>query len=127
MEREDYLASSDTGLSVTDKAKAVLFQGKQVWMPVEAPQAKPRALRRSNSLEGVQLERFEILKALRTRLARRAGIPPYALFSNATLEEMVLRLPQSMDDLLDINGVGAQKARRYGRAFLDAIQEFDSV
>ena len=126
LERAGYLSPAGEGLTVTDKGRDVLFRGAQVWMPVEQSGGKPEKPRRGGALEGEQLKRFEQLKALRTRLARRAGIPPYAVFSDATLEDMVTRLPQSMDDLLEISGVGEQKARRYGRSFLDAIQGFSS-
>ena len=61
---------------------------------------------------------------VRTRLAKREGVPPYVIFSNATLTDMALRRPQSLGELLDVSGVGEQKQRRYGKAFLAAIAEF---
>ena len=125
LEGEDFLSPVEGGLTVSDKGRAVLFQGEQVWMRVEQSGSEGKKPRRGGELDEGQQKLFETLKALRAKLARRAGVPPYALFSDASLEEMAVRRPQSMDDLLDIAGVGEQKARRYGRALLDTIQVFD--
>ncbi len=64
------------------------------------------------------------LKALRTRLAQAEGVPAYIIFSNATLAGMAAKLPTTMEDLLEVSGVGAVKAARYGEAFLDVIREY---
>lgn len=66
---------------------------------------------------------YEGLRALRRQLAAEAKIPPYMVFSNATLEEMARHMPGSMAEFMQISGVGEMKAKRYGRAFLDKIAE----
>ena len=68
-----------------------------------------------------QVELFGILRSLRTELAREQQIPPYLIFNNATLEDMCRKRPSSAEELLEVSGVGAKKAERYGKAFLDAI------
>ena len=57
-------------------------------------------------------------------LAARAGVPPYVIFSNATLADMAAKQPSSEFDLLSVRGVGDAKARRYGKEFLAAIQKY---
>ncbi|ABB32935.1 ATP-dependent DNA helicase RecQ [Geobacter metallireducens RCH3] len=65
---------------------------------------------------------FQALRALRKRLADEQQVPPYVIFSDATLVEMATLRPATMDDLLRVNGVGEQKLGRYGAAFLEAIR-----
>lgn len=64
---------------------------------------------------------FLALRVLRKRLADEQGVPPFVIFSDATLVEMAAFRPASSDELLRINGVGHQKLGRYGAAFLAAI------
>ena len=63
------------------------------------------------------------LYALRKRLAAKQNVPAYMVFSDATLREMVQSKPLSMDEFLNITGVGEKKAARYGMAFLRVIEE----
>jgi ATP-dependent DNA helicase RecQ len=51
-------------------------------------------------------------------------VPPYVIFHDTTLRDMVLRRPKTFDDLNEIYGVGAKKAADFGDAFLDAIRTF---
>ena len=66
------------------------------------------------------------LYALRKRLAAKQKIPAYMIFNDATLREMAQKKPLSMDELLNITGVGEKKAAHYGRMFLAAIEEMVS-
>lgn len=68
-----------------------------------------------------QAQLFSALRTLRTELAREQQIPPYLIFNNATLEDMCRKRPRSTEELLEVSGVGAKKAERYGEAFLEAI------
>ncbi|GLI40040.1 DNA helicase RecQ [Geobacter hydrogenophilus] len=65
---------------------------------------------------------FQQLRALRKGLADEQQVPPYVIFSDATLVEMATLRPATMDDLLRVNGVGEQKLGRYGTAFLEVIR-----
>jgi ATP-dependent DNA helicase RecQ len=67
---------------------------------------------------------FEALRVVRARLARDRGVPPYVIFHDTTLRTMAERRPATVDDLLDIYGVGTKKASDFGDAFLDAIRSF---
>lgn len=68
---------------------------------------------------------WNALRALRKRLADDANVPPYVVFSDATLQEMALRRPMDDGDFISINGVGEKKLERYGRDFLDVICEYE--
>ena len=64
---------------------------------------------------------FSELRALRADLAREQQVPPYFIFSNATLEALCRQRPTTPEALLEVPGVGAKKAERYGEAFLERI------
>ena len=51
-------------------------------------------------------------------------MPPYVVFSNATLTDMAARQPKSEYELLGVRGVGEAKARRYGAEFVDCIRDY---
>jgi ATP-dependent DNA helicase RecQ len=65
---------------------------------------------------------FDALREVRMRLARERGVPPYVIFHDTTLRDMVLRKPKTFEDLNEVYGVGAKKAADFGDAFLDAIR-----
>jgi ATP-dependent DNA helicase RecQ len=67
---------------------------------------------------------FDVLREVRLRLARERGVPPYVIFHDTTLRDMVERQPKTVDDLRNVYGVGAKKAADFGDAFLDAIRTF---
>ncbi len=83
------------------------------------------AARRTEELAADMDEKlFEKLRALRIKVAQRAGVPPYVVFSNATLADMAARQPKSEYELLGVRGVGEAKARRYGAEFVDCIRDY---
>ena len=67
---------------------------------------------------------FDVLRDVRLRLARERGVPPYVIFHDTTLRDMVERRPKTLEDLHGVYGVGAKKASDFGDAFLDAIRTF---
>jgi ATP-dependent DNA helicase RecQ len=72
----------------------------------------------------VDSDLFDVLREVRLRLARERGVPPYVIFHDTTLRDMVERRPKTVDDLHEVYGVGAKKAADFGDAFLDAIRTF---
>ena len=64
---------------------------------------------------------FAELRELRSELAREQQVPPYFIFSNATLQALCRIRPATAEELLDVPGVGAKKAERYGETFLAKI------
>ena len=61
------------------------------------------------------------LKAKRRALAEAARVPAYVIFPDRTLIEMAERRPSSLDELVQINGIGAKKLERYGQSFLEVL------
>ena len=70
---------------------------------------------------------FEGLRALRKKLADEAGVPPFVIFSDKTLQDMCVKRPQTEEELLEVHGVGANKREKYGEAFLEEIQRYSTV
>lgn len=66
---------------------------------------------------------FAKLRKLRKTIADKVGLPPYVVFSDATLIEMAEMLPTSYGEMLAVNGVGQRKLEKYADPFLDLIQE----
>jgi ATP-dependent DNA helicase RecQ len=67
---------------------------------------------------------FEALRSLRKTLADQQGVPPYVVFSDASLKQMAERQPLTSTAFLDISGVGSRKLAQYGAAFTAAIRAF---
>ena len=68
-------------------------------------------------------ELFEALRRERRRFAEQENVPAFIIFSDATLRDMCRRLPKTLGEMAEVKGVGEQKLRRYGDAFLRAIRE----
>lgn len=75
-------------------------------------------------LDEVDTELFQRLRALRTELAKEAGVPAYAIFNDKTLKSMSTLRPRNEEELLNVNGVGPSKSEKYGDSFLAVIREF---
>ncbi len=67
---------------------------------------------------------FDMLRALRKKVARQKELPPYVIFQDPSLEEMATLYPTSIDDLKKIIGVGDSKARKFGKPFLELIDRY---
>jgi ATP-dependent DNA helicase RecQ len=70
---------------------------------------------------------WEALRACRKRLADAQGVPPYVVFHDSTLTELMVRRPRTTDEMLGVPGVGRKKLERYGAAFLEVINGTDDV
>lgn len=67
---------------------------------------------------------FALLKDLVKKTAKAKGLPPYVIFQEPSLEEMAVQYPITMDELTKISGVGAGKAAKYGKPFIDLIKKY---
>ncbi|OED33512.1 ATP-dependent DNA helicase RecQ [Planococcus maritimus] len=70
---------------------------------------------------------FEELRTIRKKLADEAGVPPFVIFSDKSLQDMVARRPKDEDAFLEVSGVGANKLEKYGEYFLEAIRMYETV
>ena len=79
--------------------------------------------RASQPLTAADLQVFDRLRALRRELASDRGVPPYVVFSDATLEDLARRRPTNRSEMLDVKGVGPKKYESFGEQFLAALQQ----
>ncbi len=66
---------------------------------------------------------FVMLKDLRKKIAKQVGLPPYVIFQDPSLESMATTYPITIEELQNIPGVGAGKAKRYGEEFIALIKK----
>lgn len=114
-------------LGLTDLGRSVLFKGRKVDL-VDSQEMEKQFEEAKSVTKPIELtpneELFEILRALRTRLAREEGRPPYLIFNDATLKSMSARKPTSPAEMLNVSGVGEHKYEQYGEDFMNLIIEF---
>lgn len=121
-----YLKQSDGEypvLQLTDKSQNVLFKGEKVFLsaPVQVTIAKEPVIYQPHAYEKAL---FEELKKLRNRVAHEENVPAYLIFSDSTLLDLATYLPLTQDDLPKISGFGAFKIEKYGRDFLEVVQDY---
>ncbi len=111
-------------LQLTSTSWNVLKGEEKVMFDVAAPEAagKSGGDRKGGEIANPAL--FQELKQLRRQLADRENVPPYIIFSDATLAELCNYLPLKASDLSKISGFGDVKLAKYGDVFLDAVQTF---
>ena len=118
-------------LRLKPKAASVLRGEEKVTLavqPVELVKETPSKKKaRSNTLPLANSPLFETLRALRRQLATEENKPPFMIFSDMTLHEMVRIKPKTLEQMLTVSGVGQHKLTHYGRYFLDALQEMEEV
>ncbi len=112
-------------ITLTARAGEVLFREEQVTMKVPKPKETPAKKKpASTSAAEPDAELLGALKVLRFRLAREQNVPAYIVFSNATLQDMAAKAPTTMEEFLEVSGVGEFKAQQYGDVFLREIRDY---
>lgn len=122
-------------LKMTAAAKEVLFNAQkvQLFRPLsikERQEIEKKAKEQKAKVEAstprlrVKNQLFDYLREFRRQLAMEKGMPPYIVFSDATLGEMAAVVPRNEYEMRKISGIGEQKWLQYGQEFLDKIEEF---
>ncbi|TWE07263.1 ATP-dependent DNA helicase RecQ [Pseudomonas sp. AG1028] len=117
------------GLRLSDSCRPLLrgevsLQLRRDLKPQQSAKASGSAARQL--VRGDEREQWEALRALRKRLAEEHAVPPYVIFPDATLLEMLRSKPTTLDEMARVSGVGARKLERYGEAFLEVLAGGDS-
>ena len=117
------------GLHLAETARPVLKGEQEVWLRRDAEPAKRK---NSKAERGTRLREafaganddplWQVLKARRMELAREQGVPPYVIFHDSTLLEILNRKPQTLDEMAQISGIGQAKLARYGDEFLRVLE-----
>ena len=112
-------------LRLTADARGVLRGDRTVRLRKDAtvkPRSRSATQRETFAVDPKDQGLWETLRQCRRNLAEEAGVPPYVIFHDATLKELLHRRPTSLAEMLAIHGIGQAKLERYGAAFLDALQ-----
>ena len=118
------------GLKLAEAARAVLKGESDVWLRRDAEVVSARvskAERGARAKEGYEEVSddplWHALKAKRMELAREQGVPPYVIFHDSTLLEILNQKPASLIEMSQITGIGQAKLMRYGNAFLEVLDD----
>lgn len=118
------------GLKLTESARPVLRSESEVWLRRDAEvvtRKVSKAERGARAKEGYTEVSddplWHALKAKRMELAREQGVPPYLIFHDSTLLEILNQKPASLTEMGQISGVGQAKLTRYGDAFLEVLED----
>jgi ATP-dependent DNA helicase RecQ len=115
--RDALRADAYGGLSFGPAARPILKGEEGLTIAVPPARRKRRREREAGPADPL----FEALREARRRIASEAGVPPYVIFHDSTLREIAERMPRSLSELGEIQGVGAVKLGRYGEAMLAAL------
>ena len=112
-------------LKVTAAGKRFIKNPKE-FMIVRDNEFRDDEEEEGNEAVGMALdpELFTMLKHLRRQMAQKLGVPGYVIFQDPSLEQMATMYPITTEELQQIQGVGAGKAKRYGKEFLDLIKQY---
>ena len=116
-------------LRLTDRCRPLLRGEEQLSLRKDRIPEKRKPARKKATRQPVgDADRilWEALRALRKRLAEEQGVPPYVVFHDSTLLEMVELRPTTLAGLSAISGVGQHKLERYGERFIAVIREHDA-
>ncbi|NRB38295.1 MAG: RecQ family ATP-dependent DNA helicase, partial [Pseudomonadales bacterium] len=113
-------------LLLTDKCRPVLRGEETVHLrkEMQAPSTKKTAKAKSQNLSNEDQQLWQALRECRKKLAAEHEVPPYVVFHDSTLMEMLRYQPSNESQMLKISGVGEQKLQRFGHAFIDTIADF---
>jgi ATP-dependent DNA helicase RecQ len=122
------------GLKLTEAARPVLHGEQDIWLRRDAEVLSrktskiERASRAKEAFAGANDDPlWLVLKAKRMELAKEQGVPPYVIFHDSTLLEILNQKPQTLDEMGRISGIGQAKLARYGDAFLQEIANASGV
>jgi ATP-dependent DNA helicase RecQ len=120
------LALTEAGVRLLKDAAAVpdLTLARQRRVTKERDRRPARSRPDTEAWKDVDHDLFDRLRAVRLRIARERGVPPYVIFHDTTLRELARLKPASVEALSGVYGIGARKAQQLGDAFVDEIREW---
>lgn len=125
----NYLAVDPGGygnLLLTESCRPILRGEEPVELrkdktDIKAPSVRKRLL----DIDDADMGIWNALRRVRKELADEHGVPPYVIFHDATLKEMIEKRPMSASEMLCISGIGDRKLEQYGGEFLEVLREYE--
>ncbi|MBT8439136.1 MAG: DNA helicase RecQ [Gammaproteobacteria bacterium] len=115
-------------LKLTDNARPLLKGEMELSLRKIARNQKPAIAPKKRVPQEISTEDlplWEALRKLRISLAKQQGVPPYVIFHDATLKQMVIERPANLNEMAELHGIGDSKLKLYGQSFLQEIQNLD--
>jgi ATP-dependent DNA helicase RecQ len=114
-------------LTLTEQSRPLLRGETDVRLRVDKKEPvvkkKPRSSTSVDALSEADRVLWEALRERRRRIALEHGVPPYVIFHDATLLQMVEAKPGTAEEMLTLSGIGKTKLKKYGGEFLQAVRE----
>ena len=110
-------------LRLEEKCRPLLRGEEKIALRKDVQPTAAKAQTKVQLAPEVDIALWEALRECRRSYAEELGVPPYVVFHDTTLQEMCLRLPQTMEEFVELSGVGERKLERYGPAFLGVINQ----
>lgn len=142
LEDEGYLRTNPDHLTLepASSVSSVLFGGQKISLSMRV-EDKPKGAAKGKKNAGSgknkaavsvpalvgSTDLFSALKAVRMQIAQEENVPAYLVFTNAALTDMAAKRPHTMEEFLEVSGVGEKKAAQYGAVFLKAIAAFEEA
>jgi ATP-dependent DNA helicase RecQ len=113
-------------LSITEKGEDFLKNPRKVTMAqdVEYENVKEEEFEKVEYESVYDEELFMKLKELQREVAREKNLPPYVIFQETSLEDMAIKYPITIEELSNISGVGKNKAKKFGKPFVNLIEQY---
>ena len=111
------------GFALTEKGQEILLGREKILLRCDPLTTRERKRKEAPNLDDATDRILAALKRKRMELAREEGVPAYVIFADRTLIDMAEKRPATLDDMLNVHGVGDRKLARYGDAFLEALEE----
>ena len=110
-------------IKLTIKGKELLRSKKKIFIDIDRYEIDGKTKATVSKI--FQMPNFEALRKLRAKIAKENNIPAYIVFSDKTLQEMAIQVPQTKEEMLQISGIGEVKYERYGEIFLKLCKELE--
>ena len=120
------------GLHLTDKSRPLLKGEERLDLHRDvketyARKSKEKKSKTERNIDEADRPLWTALRQCRKQLADEQGVPPFVIFHDATLVDMLHYRPSNDNELLALSGVGNSKLERYGEAFLAVIREYEAL
>lgn len=114
------------GLQMTEAGRKFLQKKESLQLRKYAAKVKEKKEVKTKAVLGLaggeEKELFALLKSKRMEIAKAQNLPPYIVFHDKTLLEMVKAKPKNLDEMAKISGVGEAKIKKYGKVFLEVLR-----
>ena len=118
-------------LSLSASANDILFKNKSVFIKKKIEKlsnstTQNKNINNNSNIENLQYDEnlFSLLKSVRMSIAKNLHIPPFIVCADISLKQMSTFFPLTVENLLQIHGIGAHKVEQYGEVFLNAISNY---